>query len=60
MKHIVRPSEASVLLPIMAVPLLPQETAVTGGSGSGGQLGVIVRDERLAPLLSPNKDIADI
>lgn len=32
-----------MLLPILAAPLLPKETAVTGGSGSGGQLGVIVK-----------------
>lgn len=47
--------------------LLPQEPTLIGGSGSGGQLGVIVKwdlkkkkktekDKRLVPLLSLNKD----
>lgn len=33
----------AVLLWMLAVSLLPEETTVIGGSGSGAQLGVIVR-----------------
>lgn len=45
--HIVRSSGwllfVAVLLPILVLCQLPQETAVIGGSGSGGQLGAIVK-----------------